>query len=104
LERGHRTSHYIITGGKFAEVFAALAKTGWRLDLESAQHAGKRGGPDSKTPFTCPKCGARVWGKPNTLVACIACEAPNAAPMVPADAAVKPSVLAGVAVQTGQPT
>jgi hypothetical protein len=70
-ETGHRMSHYIVTGGKFAEVFAALAKTGWRLDLESAQHAGKRGEPDSKTRFTCPACGAKAWGKPDLQIVCI---------------------------------
>ena len=27
----------------------------------------------SKTKHTCPGCGANVWGKPSTLVECVAC-------------------------------
>jgi predicted SprT family Zn-dependent metalloprotease len=98
-ETGHRMSHYIVTGGRFAEVFAALAKTGWRLDLESAQCAGARGKPDSKTPFTCPACGANAWGKPDLQISCIPC----GARMVPRDGVAQPHMMAGVDVQAGQP-
>jgi predicted SprT family Zn-dependent metalloprotease len=94
-ETGHQMQHYIVEGGRFAEVFAALAKTGWSLDLESAQRPGKRGGPDSKTPFTCPACGAKAWGKPDLQIACIPC----GARMVPPQASAEPRAAAGVDVQ-----
>jgi predicted SprT family Zn-dependent metalloprotease len=98
-ETGHRMQHYVVSGGRFAEVFAALAATGWRLDLESAQRPGKRAEPNSKTKFTCPSCGVNAWGKPELAIACIPC----GLRMIPPDAAAEPRTLAGVDVQPGQP-
>jgi hypothetical protein len=92
-ETGHRMSHYIVTCGRFAEVLAAPAKTGWKLDLESAQCAGQRAGPDGKTPFICPACGAKAWGKPDLQIACIPC----GARMVPPQASVEPRAIRSMA-------
>ena len=96
-ETGHRMQHYVITGGRFAEVFAALAATGWRLDLESAQRPGNHAGPNSKTKFTCSSCGANAWGKPDLAIACIPCGGMR---MVPPDAT---RTLVGVDVQVQPP-
>jgi hypothetical protein len=70
-EPGQQMSHYIIPDGPFAKAFAALAATGWRLNLQSAHRAGAKGGANSK--FTCPSCGWNVWGKPDTSVFCKPC-------------------------------
>jgi predicted SprT family Zn-dependent metalloprotease len=72
-ETGVRMQHYIIAGGRFAQVFAELAATGWKLDLESALRPGDPKGPNSKTKFTCSSCGWNVWGKPDTGVFCKPC-------------------------------
>jgi hypothetical protein len=72
-ETGQQMSHYIIPDGPFAKAFAALAATGWRLNLQSAHRAGAKGGANSKTKFTCPSCGWNVWGKPDTSVFCKPC-------------------------------
>jgi hypothetical protein len=98
-ETGHQMQHYVVSGGRFAEVFGALARTGWALDLESAERPGKRGEPNGKTKFTCPSCGANAWGKPDLAISCIPC----AKRMVPPDAAAKPRAMAGVEVQIGHP-
>ncbi len=54
-------------------VFAKLAATGWKLNLQSAPRPGQKGGVNSKTKFTCPSCGQNVWGKPDTEVLCMPC-------------------------------
>jgi SprT-like family len=72
-ETGQQMSHYIIPDGPFAKAFAALAATGWRLNLQSAHRAGAKGGANSKTKFTCPSCGRNVWGKPDSAVFCKPC-------------------------------
>jgi predicted SprT family Zn-dependent metalloprotease/ribosomal protein S27E len=70
---GQRMSDYVIRGGPFTQAYAKLAKSGWRLNLESAHRAGKVKGPKSKEKFTCSKCGANVWGKPDSDVQCGPC-------------------------------
>jgi predicted SprT family Zn-dependent metalloprotease len=85
-ETGKHMQHYVIPGGRFADTYAALAATGWKLNLESAHRPGEQKGPSSKTKFTCSSCGQNVWGKPDTAVICepcglkmrSACEAPEA--------------------------
>jgi hypothetical protein len=72
-ETGQQMSHYVMPGGLFADAFAALAATGWKLNLESAPHAGPDGGCKNKTKFTCASCGQNVWGKPDTAVTCTPC-------------------------------
>ena len=98
-ETGQQMSHYVISGGRFAEVFAALAATGWRLDLESALRPGQRAEPNSKVKYSCPSCGATAWGKPELAIACIPC----GMRMVLSDAIAKPRAPAGVDVRTGHP-
>jgi len=73
-ETGQRMSDYVIRGGPFTQSFARLAESGWKLNLESAHRPGKMKGPsDSKTPFSCPTCAAKIWGKPATDVYCGVC-------------------------------
>lgn len=72
-ETGQQMSHYVIPAGRFANAFATLAKTGWKLNLESAHRAGPDGGRKSKTKFTCSSCGQNAWGKPDLAVTCTPC-------------------------------
>jgi hypothetical protein len=71
-ETGHQMQHYIVSGGRFAEVFAALAATGWRLDLESAERPGKRGkvariGVASRAPAATVAMGERRRSAAHTM-------------------------------------
>src|SRR5262249_24040287 len=61
-ETGQQMQHYVIPGGPFAGACAALAATGWKLNLESAPRPGEQRGPNSKTKFTCSGCGQNAWG------------------------------------------
>jgi hypothetical protein len=72
-ETGQRMTHYIIPEGPFAQTFAALAATGWKLNLQSARRPGGQKAPSSKTKFTCSSCGCNAWGKPDLAIACIPC-------------------------------
>jgi SprT-like family len=72
-ETGQQMSHYVITGGLFAEAFAKLAATGWKLNLQSAHRSGDKKGPNSKTKFTCTACGQNAWGKPDLAIMCEPC-------------------------------
>jgi predicted SprT family Zn-dependent metalloprotease len=75
-ETGQRISHYIIPGGAFAQAFARLAATGWRLNLQSAPRAGQQGrANNSKTKFSCA-CGQNAWGKPDLAIICEPCGIP----------------------------
>ena len=73
-ETGTQMDHYVIPGGLFAQAFADLAKTGWKLNLQSAPTRGAPKGPDSKTKFSCP-CGQNAWGKPDLAIRCDLCNA-----------------------------
>jgi hypothetical protein len=72
-ETGQRMMDYIIPGGAFTGVYARLAATGWKLNLQSAHRPGAKGGTNSKTKFTCPSCGSNAWGKPDTEITCTPC-------------------------------
>lgn len=72
-ETGQRMMDYIIPGGPFTGVYAKLAATGWKLNLQSAHRPGAKGGTNSKTKYTCPSCGSNVWGKPDTEITCTPC-------------------------------
>src|SRR5215467_3213196 len=48
---GQHLSHFIVPDGPYTRAYAALAATGLRLNWESRQPSGKRGG---KTKFSCP--------------------------------------------------
>src|SRR5262249_29372522 len=72
-ETGQSMPHYVIPAGRCANAFATLAKTGWKLNLESAHRAGPDSGRKSKTKFTCSSCGQNAWGKPDLAVTCTPC-------------------------------
>jgi hypothetical protein len=70
---GQQMQHYIVPGGAYAQVFAALAASGWKLNLQSTIHAGANKTPPSKVKFTCPSCGSNMWGKPDSKDICGEC-------------------------------
>lgn len=73
-ETGQQMDHYILPGGAFAQAFAELAATGWKLNLQSTIYAGGTRKPDdSKTKFTCPACDWIIRGKPDTKMICKPC-------------------------------
>jgi hypothetical protein len=72
-ETGQSVTHYIIPDGAFAQAFAKLAATGWKLNLQSAHRPGEQRGPNSKVKFTCTSCGQNAWGKPDLAILCEPC-------------------------------
>jgi hypothetical protein len=72
-ETGQRMMDYPIPDGPFVKAFAALAASGWKLNLQSAARDGGPKAPPSKVKFTCLSCGQNAWGKPDLLIACIPC-------------------------------
>ena len=72
-ETGYQVTHYIIAGGAFQTSFRSLAATRWKLNLQSAHQAGRKGGTNSKTKFTCASCGQNAWGKPDLAIVCKLC-------------------------------
>jgi len=54
---------YVIPGGRFANAFAALAATGWKLNLESAHRPGEqRGGARAARPSSPAPAAVRIAG------------------------------------------
>lgn len=75
-ETGQHMSDYVIVGGRFSQSFKKLAKTGWKLNLQSAARPGKEARPNnSKTKFSCQGCEVtqNCWGKPDLDVICGRC-------------------------------
>ena len=75
-ETGQKMSHYIATGGKFANHCANLLKSGFEVPYvqlwdEAKAQKSKR---HNKTKFTCPVCEANAWGKPELKIICADCE------------------------------
>lgn len=68
-ETGQHMSDYIIPDGPFACAYAKLKATGFKLNWQSSVRS-KETKPDSKTKFTCPKCGQNAWGKSSLQVRC----------------------------------
>jgi len=88
---GQGVSHYVIPGGRFDRAFKDVPEhllLPWRCRPEGAavsRGAGsgrKSAEPDddgapaepksrNKVKYSCPKCGANVWGKPGLRVGCL---------------------------------
>ncbi len=58
---GERMTHYVISGGRFEEVWGELYRSGFRIEWETSP---SRAADRSKIKYTCPDCGLNVWGKP----------------------------------------
>jgi hypothetical protein len=70
---GQPMSHCIVSGGPFAQAFTALPAA-CRLHWVSHVAPGALGAPrPQKTPYVCPGCRARVWGKPGLALRCEPC-------------------------------
>jgi hypothetical protein len=72
---GQEMSHYIIDGGPFDQAFAAMPEkfllpwiSGGARDLSKPDPVGK-----NKIKYTCPGCGANVWGKAGLAIVCTPC-------------------------------
>ena len=90
-ETGQRMTHYIIPDAAFITAFAKLAATGWKLNLQSAHHAGGKKAPNSKVKFTCPSCAQNAWGKPDLAITCTPCGLDMLAERAAADADAMPA-------------
>lgn len=81
---GQHMTHYIIPGGLFERVCAALLFDGFHLawgeivaeieDDKVKKGVGK--GKTTRVRFTCPACGANAWGKPMLKLICGDCLVP----------------------------
>jgi predicted SprT family Zn-dependent metalloprotease len=68
---GQRVTHWIQPDGPFARSCADLLETGFVLpyvqrtdDIKASKKA------ESKTKFTCRKCGSNAWGRPELEIIC----------------------------------
>ena len=77
---GQQMDHYIEPGGPFARAAQDLLATGWRVPyVDLWDEAKRRSGRESKTRYTCPRCGQNAWAKPKAKLVCGACTLPMAA-------------------------
>lgn len=80
---GQQMTHYIISGGLFERVCAALLFDGFHLswgeivadiDENQVEKGGGSGkGKTTRVRFTCPACDANAWGKPTLKLICGDC-------------------------------
>lgn len=98
---GQGMSDYIITGGRFEQAARKLLESGFTVKWMSAEalsprsvpdetdpeegegegeNEGNAGGevnPKNKVKYTCPKCQANAWGKPDLALLCGKCSTPE---------------------------
>jgi predicted SprT family Zn-dependent metalloprotease len=75
---GQRMTHYIIDGGPFDRSFSAMPPEillPW-TSAASLEATKKKRQARKKTPYTCPVCEAKVWGKPQLSIICGECQEP----------------------------
>lgn len=73
-ETGYHMMHLINPDGPYARAYAKLAKTGFRLEWQSALVGGGNGKKDaSKTKFSCRQCGLNAWAKETASIDCHDC-------------------------------
>lgn len=75
-ETGHLATHDIIEGGKFDRAcngFFAVHGRGLVEGIKHPEQGKSKSGGDSKTPWQCPKCRDRAWGKPSLVLVCGKC-------------------------------
>ena len=74
-ETGQSVTHYILPAGRFADAYAELAASGFRINWQSVPFNGRerKKKAASKTRYTCPGCGTNAWAKPQTKLICGAC-------------------------------
>ena len=71
---GQRVTHYIAAGRPFAIAFRAMPKEytlPWVCEEPEGVRAKKA--TKNKIKYTCPGCGANVWGKPELAISCDEC-------------------------------
>lgn len=76
---GRQMTHYIIEGGRYELAFDAMPasiKLDWHGIAKAAAPKKKRPAAN-KTKFTCPKCGANAWGKPDIRLLCAGDDHPD---------------------------
>lgn len=66
-------THYIVEGGLFQEVFAAMDKK-LLLPFRRYKDPAKPKRKKSKVKYTCPECSTNVWGKPDLKIKCYEAE------------------------------
>jgi hypothetical protein len=72
---GYSVTHYIMREGMYAEAYAKLKATGFKLHWQSEPHTKERKKKrESKTKYTCPHCGQNAWSKPNARLVCGDCK------------------------------
>jgi predicted SprT family Zn-dependent metalloprotease len=78
---GQKMCHYIIDGGLFEEMATRFIETNYgiswadrTIELDEPDEKPEKKKVKSKNKYTCPGCGANVWGKPDLQVACLECQ------------------------------
>lgn len=72
---GQGMSHFIAKGEAFARHFAAMPKAySLPWSCEEPEREKKPKSDKNKVKYTCPGCGANVWGKPELAILCEDCD------------------------------
>jgi hypothetical protein len=73
---GQHMTHYIVEGGSFQRAFAEMPAEHllpW-MGVPEPERDGGGAVKRNKSKYTCPKCLANVWGKPDMVVICGPCD------------------------------
>lgn len=72
---GQKVSHYVESGGVFADAVRALLAEGFSIPWQAMtrDEAAAKKKAASKTRYTCPGCGLNAWGKSGIYLICGEC-------------------------------
>lgn len=73
-ETGQQMTHYVIPGGRFANITRALLGDGFTLPWGDALKGEQQKKPVGvRAKFICSSCGDAAWGKPDLSIRCEKC-------------------------------
>jgi hypothetical protein len=72
-ETGQKVSHYIMTGGAFEIACNEIEQSGLSINWNSLELSPEKKAKANKVKYTCPSCGANVWGKAELNINCGDC-------------------------------
>jgi hypothetical protein len=76
-QTGFHVSHYIVDGGAFAQSYARLEASGWRIGWGDAAVTGAVERPKpTRAKHVCPGCGEVVYGRALAKLLCRPCNRP----------------------------
>jgi len=71
---GPKVSHYVIENGPYDVACKELIATGLTVTWSDANEELRKKKANTRAKYVCPMCDLAMWGKPEALIMCMACD------------------------------